>query len=225
MSKRSGAVAVTWIAFCVALALALPQPPDATRLTLGAIFGAILVWFGFFLSSRCRRVEGHEARDRARLTLVSLAEGALLGALLLLLLDFFARVEPALRSRFAARIHEPLWRPLALSFESSILEEVVFRLFAMTFLVWLASRFTRNEKTQFVFGLAGSALFFGAAHLSAWSSATHAGLLLYACVLLLNGAGGTLFGWIYWRSGLPYAIAAHFAADMVVQTMGPRVLG
>ena len=40
-----------------------------------------------------------------------------------------------------------------------------------------------------------------------------------------DGAGGTLFGWIYWRSGLPYAIAAHFAADMVVQTMGPRVLG
>jgi hypothetical protein len=43
-------------------------------------------------------------------------------------------------------------------------------------------------------------------------------------VLLLNGLGGQLFGWIYWRWGLPYAILSHFAGDVVVQGLGPRLL-
>ena len=38
---------------------------------------------------------------------------------------------------------------------------------------------------------------------------------------LLNALGGLLFGWVFWRWGLPYAMVCHFAADLVVQSLGP----
>jgi membrane protease YdiL (CAAX protease family) len=47
---------------------------------------------------------------------------------------------------------------------------------------------------------------------------------LIAVVLLLNGLGGVLFGWIFWRWGLGYAIVCHFAGDVVIQALGPRML-
>ena len=45
-----------------------------------------------------------------------------------------------------------------------------------------------------------------------------------AAVLLLNGVAGGFLGLVYWRWGIEAAIAAHFAADLVVQGVGPRLL-
>ncbi|HEV7518467.1 MAG TPA: CPBP family glutamic-type intramembrane protease [Thermoanaerobaculia bacterium] len=136
------------------------------------------------------------------------------------------RFEPALRARFAGRLADPIWRPWALAFESSILEEITFRLFGLTVLTWLAARLVRGTGAPFAIGLGGSALLFGLAHLPAWASATasHATLILMGVVLLLNGVGGLLFGWLFWRWGLPYAILCHFAGDVVIQALGPRLL-
>jgi hypothetical protein len=53
---------------------------------------------------------------------------------------------------------------------------------------------------------------------------THATPALVGAVLLLNGAGGLLFGLLFWRWGLPYAIVCHFFGDVVVQGLGPRLL-
>jgi Type II CAAX prenyl endopeptidase Rce1-like len=90
----------------------------------------------------------------------------------------------------AHREHEPLWRPLALAFESSILEEITFGLFALSVLTWIASRLTSHRLTAFRVGWLGSTLLFGLAHIPAWFSATTAGPLLFALVLLVNGAAG-----------------------------------
>jgi len=186
--------------------------------------GAILIVSGFSAASRCRPVSARPTTQRFRLAALALLSGALLGAVLLSVLSFLVRLEPALRARFASRLAEPIWRPFALAFESSILEEVTFRLFAMSLLAWLAARLLRRPQAPFAIGLVGSSLLFGLAHLPAWASASHAGPLLFVVVLLLNGAGGLLFGWIYWRWGLPYAILSHLAGDVVVQGLGPRLL-
>ncbi|HXG90735.1 MAG TPA: hypothetical protein VNJ02_20640 [Vicinamibacterales bacterium] len=51
------------------------------------------------------------------------------------------------------------------------------------------------------------------------------GILLVGLVLfLVNGLGGLLLGWIFWRWGLPYAILCHFVAGILIQALGPRVL-
>lgn len=214
----------TWLAFCFALALALPQPPKAATLGIGALVGAALVWLGFRGLGKVRPMEPRSGRRKGSLGLLSLGAGVLLGAALLVALVAFAAREPALRARFAGRLAEPFWRPWALAFESSILEEVAFRLFAMTMIAWLAGRVIRGPRAGEAVALVLSALLFAAAHLPAWTAAARATPALVGGVLLLNGAGGLLFGWVFWRWGLPYAILCHFAGDVVVQSLGPRLL-
>jgi hypothetical protein len=43
-------------------------------------------------------------------------------------------------------------------------------------------------------------------------------------VLTLNGIARMVLGHLYWRWGIESAVLAHFAADMVVQGIGPRLL-
>ena len=226
-SLKQAAIAIggTWLTFVVALCLALPQPVHLTQFLGGAFIGAILVTSGFFASSRGRLVSARPFSQRAKLTALAFLLGAFLGAVLLAALSVLVRFEPALRARFAGRLAEPIWRPWALAFESSILEEITFRLFAMGLLVWLATRLFSQARSSFIAGLIGSALLFGMAHLPAWASVSHPTFLLFGLVLLLNGIGGLLLGWVYWRWGLPYAVYCHFAGDVVLQVLGPHLLG
>lgn len=67
-------------------------------------------------------------------------------------------------------------------------------------------------------------LLFGAAHLP--QAAALGGVLpasLVAFVLLGNGIGGTVFGWLYWKRGLVAAVTAHVAADIVMYVIAPAV--
>ncbi len=217
---------VTWLGFCAASALALPQPPDLLQLGLGALVGLVLVVAGFAAASRWRRVTAHSPRGRLRFGALSLLAGTVLSAILLGVLAAFSRVEPLIRARFADRLEEPLWRPWALAFESSILEEVAFRLFALSIVAWVAHRLLkRTTKTAEWTAIAVSALLFGLAHLPAWAAATSISAALVVAVVLLNGVAGIAFGWMFCRWGLPYAILCHFAGDVVIQSLGPRLLG
>jgi len=187
MTERWIAITAAWLAFCLALGLALPQPPRPLHLALGALAGAVLVLGGFSAAARWRRVAVRHPRERLRLAGLSLLAGAALGAILLALLVAFARVEPAVGARFAGRLAEPAWRPWALGFESSILEEVSFRLFAMSVIAWVASRRLRSAAAAPALALGLSALLFGLAHLPTWFSATSPTAALVAGVLALNG--------------------------------------
>ena len=42
--------------------------------------------------------------------------------------------------------------------------------------------------------------------------------------MLLNGVGGMLFGWLYWKHGLMAAMLAHFSADIVLHVAVPLML-
>jgi hypothetical protein len=33
-----------------------------------------------------------------------------------------------------------------------------------------------------------------------------------------------LFGWVFWRWGLPYAFLCHAAGDVVIQSLAPRLI-
>ncbi len=219
------APAATWVAFVAAVCLAVRQPPDPGQVALGAAVGAILIFAGFAAASRCRPLSPRAAARRVAAGASATGAGAALGVVLVAAMAAIARVQPGIRARFAGRLSEPAWRPWALGFESSVIEEVVFRLFLMSVACWIAARVVRGRRAAEVVALAFSSLAFGAAHLPAWLAAAPAGAALIACVLLLNGIGGALFGWVFWRWGLPYAILCHLAGDVVVQTAAPRLLG
>ena len=213
-----------WLAFCLAVFLALPQPPQPTRVGLGALLGAVLVLAGFAATSRVRPLPTRGTAVRARLAGFSLLAGAALGGVLVGVLASLTRLEPALRGRYADRLDEPLWWPYALAFESSILEEVFFRLFVMGVVAWGVARVLGRRDWAVAVAVVVSTALFGLAHLPAWSAAGQASPALVAAVLLLNGVGALVFAWVFWRWGLPYAILCHFAGDVVVQSLAPRLV-
>jgi len=69
-----------------------------------------------------------------------------------------------------------------------------------------------------------SSLAFGLAHLPSWISVAQATPLLVSSVLVLNSMAGIALGRVYWRWGLEAAVVCHFAADLAVQGIGPRLL-
>ncbi len=225
-SKKEVTLAIggTWLVFSFALSLALPQPPNPRHVVLGMLAGAVVIIIGFLAASRCRLVLRRTRPQRVKLAVLSLLAGTALGAGLLGVLLALASVEPSLHARFAGRLSEPFWRPWALAFESSILEEVMFRFFAMSVVAWITARLIKRAGVAFVIALIVSTLLFGLAHLPAWLSLTHASAALIGSVLLLNGFGGLLFGWIFWRWGLAYAVLCHLAGDVVIKAFGPRLL-
>ena len=223
-SEKEAAVAIsgTWCAFVLALCLALPQPANTTYIAIGSLLGALLIILGFAAASRCRSISQHSASQRTKLAALAVLGGIGIGSVLVTILVALAHREPALRARFAGRLAEPAWRPWFLGLESSIVEEVVFRLFVMGVVAWLASRFMRYSQGPFFIALVASAVLFALAHLPAWLSLVHATPGLVGTVLLLNGSSGLMFAWLFWRWGLPYAIVCHFMADIIVQSLGPR---
>lgn len=211
---------------CVAAWVASPRPfrPGLFAGTLAA--GAVLIVLGLAMARRL----GHHLSVRLGRLAAALVLGAVVGAVVLAVLVFvLVPLEPALAARLRPRAQAPAWMPLALAVEASVLEELVFRLFLFTLVLWLAARAWRRRPvavTPLQVWTANllSTLAFAGVHVPAWLAATQVSAVLIASVLLLNGVAGGFLGLVYWRWGIEAAIAAHFAADLVVQGVGPRLL-
>lgn len=113
---------------------------------------------------------------------------------------------------------------LLASFYGGIAEEVQLRLFLMTLVAWLLARMS-GSRAGWVFWVAivVAALSFGAGHLPAASKMWSLDAIVVARTLLLNGIGGLVFGWLYWRQGFESAVLAHFCADLVLHVAAPLV--
>lgn len=225
--RRFVRIVAAWLALAAALFLALPRPVSLGLYLAGCAAGLALCTVGVLATERARGpLPTRGPSRRLRLALWSLALAAVLGTVLLGLLWLLARGEPSLRARFTGRLDEPLWRPWALAFESAILEEILFRLVILGSIAWLVARFS-SPASRWPFGVALvlSTVLFGLVHLPAWAAATSLGWFLVAVVLSLNGIGGLAFGWLFWRWGLVYAVLCHFAGDVVIQAVGPKILG
>jgi membrane protease YdiL (CAAX protease family) len=104
------------------------------------------------------------------------------------------------------------------------------RLFFMTFILWLISKVIR-PKTKAIetpvlmwSAIIAAALIFGLGHLPITASLTALTPLVVLRALLLNGVGGMVFGWLFWKKGLESAIIAHFSADIILHVIYPLLL-
>ena len=158
-----------WVALTVALFLALPRPLSLGRYALGCVVGLGLCLLGFHAADRTRGVLPRRVlSERLRLGGWSLAIGTGLGGVLLGVLWLLARNEPSVRARFMGRLAEPAWRPWALALESSIVEEILFRLTLLSCIAWLITGFSPpGSRRPFAIALVLSTLLFGLAHLPA----------------------------------------------------------
>jgi len=126
-------------------------------------------------------------------------------------------------------IHPPAWQGLLASFYGGIVEEVMMRLFLVTFLAWLGSKIFKRENSKPSAGVMWvailvSGLAFGLGHLP---SAVVMGIKLTPLYIFrsfaLNGVG-ILYGWLYWKRGFESAILAHFSTDIVVHVLAAALL-
>jgi len=223
----------------LALWLAAARPVNVAMFAVAGMSAAVLIGLGVAAAGRfgrgvrlagARDVRAGGLGEATRCLGWSGLLGLVLGMAILGILVFgLVPLEPALATRLRSRAGAPGWLPVALAFESSVLEEVLFRLFLLSCLVWLVARGWRRDVQEaapvVVWSAIGvSSVAFGLAHLPSWFSVAPATPLLVGSVLGLNAVAGIALGRVYWRCGLEAAIVCHFAADLAVQGLGPRLL-
>jgi hypothetical protein len=203
-------------------------------LILGALAGV-----GLFLGSRIGLglpfVEGWVKREPAqsrflRVFGLSVLVGVTAG-LVILVLDTFVFGPPLaaeldrLGIVIPATVQPPAWQGFLASFTGGVNEEVMFRLFGVSSLVWLGSRVSRGSGGRpkplvLWIAIVVVAVAFGLAHLPATAAiGLPIDTLVASRAIVLNGIGGVAFGWLYWRYGLESAMVGHFSADIVLHVL------
>jgi hypothetical protein len=191
----------------------------------GGLYFATRIGLGLpFLESRIQKT----APPGNFKSIVFLAAGiGILAALVIILLDLLI-FDPFLTSEgieIPESIQPEPWKGFLASFYGGITEELLLRLFMLTLFAWLGrfmSRTTEGRPTLCILWTANilAALVFGLGHLPATAAM---GLPLNALVitrgLVLNGAAGLAFGWLYWSYGLESAMIAHFSADVILHVI------
>lgn len=102
----------------------------------------------------------------------------------------------------------------------AVVEEVMIRLFVMSLLAFIFHKIFGKSKEKpsvgvFVLANVLSALLFAAGHLPATFIILGSSPIIIARCFLLNGGVGLLFGWLYRKYGLRYAMFAHGGCHIV----------
>lgn len=146
---------------------------------------------------------------------------ALIGGLVVILLDVFV-----FQSLMGEAVEQPpspsWWQGLLAALYGGINEEILLRLFGMTLIVWLLAKIAKKERSEipnsfYYIAIIITSVLFGLGHLPATSIA-FGGLNEWLIIraIALNGLMGVIFGYLYWRRGLFYAIIAHMSADVLL---------
>ena len=162
-------------------------------------------------------------RDEISITKKPLLQTALIsliGGLALILPDilFFGKHAPIIMDSYAAK--PTLAYMLATITYGAVIEEVMLRLFFMSLLAFLLHKlFSKgydkpSDKILITANVIAS-LLFAAGHLpGTFAILGSSPLIIFRC-FLLNGIFGLLFGWLYRKYGLRYAMIAHGGCHLV----------
>jgi hypothetical protein len=220
--------------------LGIPLPVLITIQTLqNAILCAIMIFGGLFFAGRVglatpildSLAQGESVAHKFRSILpLSIILGVVI-TLLMLGLEFFY-FQPAMMKELgdaAAALNlqtgQPAaWKGFLASFYGSIVEEIQLRLFVMSLLVWLGrfiNKTSEGKPTRVIFWIANvlAAVLFGLGHLPTVSMLVPLTSLVIARTVILNGIGGIVFGWLYWKHGLESAMISHFTADILLHVL------
>jgi membrane protease YdiL (CAAX protease family) len=230
--------ALAWFAPVAALLafLAVPRPVDPLFVVAGFAAYIVAAAAGLFFATR---IAGDTPNGVAwperipltpRLIITSIAWGLLLGGVALITIFTASRRAPAVLARLRPRMSMPVWKRLILATHAGISEEIVFRLFLLSAIVWAALLILRRlgprVSASRIFWTSNIviALLFGVAHLPAWAATTTVTVPLAAAVISVNGFVSLVLGHVYWRYGIVAAALAHICADATLWGLGPWLL-
>lgn len=196
---------------------------------------SIAIFIGLYLAKRVGFglpvlegwLEGKEVGGYLKSILgISIGLG-LLSVVLIVLLSLLYVPLPMLIQ--GAGLSIPLWQGFLASFYGGIGEEILFRLFVMTLLVWIFFKIKKTadgKPTTIGIWLAViiSAVLFGLGHLPVASTYTTISPVAITEAIINNGIVGIICGWLYWKKGLESAMIAHFSSDIGLHVIVPFVL-
>ena len=183
-----------------------------------AVYGVILGAIGILLGKKIGLFKDEKSFEKKPLIISGAV--AVIGGLALILFDllWFGRVSEAIMASYAAK--PTVVFVIGAIVYGGVIEEVMLRLFMMSLIAFVLHKiFAKDEEkpTAIIYTVANvaSALLFAAGHLPA--TAILLGItpiILFRC-FLLNGGIGMLFGWLYQRYGLRYAMLAHAGCHVI----------
>ena len=193
---------------------------------------AFAVFFGLLLAKQVGLglpiLEGtlngkNQASELKTILLPSIGLGVLAGILIILLDLPFQKVLPEMQN---AEISIPAWKALLASLYGGIAEEVLLRLFMVSLLVWIGFKIKKTEDGRptdigIWLAIVLASVIFGIGHLPATARITALTGTVVFRAIALNGIGGIIFGWLYWKKGLESAMIAHFSTDIVLHVITP----
>lgn len=172
-------------------------------------------------------LDGKEIGNYLRSILgVSIGLGVLSGLLIVMLSFLFTPVSSIFQN---AEISVPLWKGFLACFYGGVGEEILLRLFLMTLIVWIILKISKTSDGKptasgIWLAIIISSVVFGLGHLPITGTITSITPLIIVRAVLLNGIGGIIFGWLYWKKGLESAMIGHFSADMMLHVIFPFTL-
>lgn len=107
---------------------------------------------------------------------------------------------------------------LASIFYGGVIEEVMIRLFVMSLLAFIFMKISKNDEASegdLILANVISALLFAAGHLPAIAQTLGLDALIIARCFIMNGAYGIVFGRLYRKYGIGYAMLAHAGVHIV----------
>lgn len=143
---------------------------------------------------------------------------SLVGGVIFILADalLFARLIPPVMESYLVK---PTFNYVIASVTyGGVVEEVMLRLFFMSLIAFALSRFSKDKTatdTHFIIANIISALIFAAAHLPANAMSLGLTPIIVIRCFLMNGAFGLIFGRIYRKHGIGYAMLTHAGVHIV----------
>lgn len=187
------------------------------------IYVVICSFFGYIVAEKLGLIK--PLRFTKKETLTALLWGAAAGLVLCADAFTFAKWIPELKDYYAAAGSFDTVTWISAILYGGIIEEVMMRLFFMSLIALIIRKLfcrkaeTVPEKVLIIANIIAAALF-AAGHLP--STANMFGSLTPMLILrcfLLNGSFGLVFGWLYRKYGLQYAMAAHMLTHIVSKTI------
>ena len=188
---------------------------------IAAFFGLILAEkIGFKLPLLTSWIE-HKKIKYKGILLLSIILGLIVG-IIIFVLDKFV-----FQQSITLNMSVPLWQGFLACFYGGIAEEILMRLFLMSLFVFIILKiFRRKEKNSLIvwISIILVAILFGLGHLPITSAVVSITPIVILRAVVLNGIGGIVFGWLYWKKGLESAIISHFVTDIFIQIIIPLFL-
>lgn len=181
-------------------------------------YGLVCGVLGILLGKKTGLWKDERSLEQRPLMVANIA--AIVGGMALILPDllYFGRHIQPIMDSYAVK--PTLAYILAAVLYGGVIEEVVLRLFMMSLVAFLLHKlfWKKQENTPtaaLVTANVVSALLFAAGHLPATAMLMRlTPMIIFRC-FLLNGGFGLLFGWLYRKYGLRYAMIAHGGCHVV----------